>query len=665
MTTNGTFVAVGYNVDSSNIGFSTDGGENWTVASDTGGLFLDNGFYYASGIAYGYNSDGSGVFVAVGYNTDSSNIGFSLDDGKNWTVATDNAGLFINNGGYGVAYGITPDGSGVFVAVGSSSDDSKKLGYSLDSGKHWTAATDTGDLLSGGYGYAISYGYNRDGSGVFVAVGYNTDTSNVGYSLDGGKHWIVANDIGSLFAYGSYGIAYGITPDGSGVFVAVGRSLDDSSNIALSTDGGVSWSIATDTGGLFINGGGYGVAYGYTPDGSGVFVALGLTTNNINIGFSLDGGQHWTAASDTGGLFAEGGAISGKGFGIAYGYNSDGSGVFVAVGYSGSDASNIGYSFDGGVSWTVATDSASLFIGGSGTAVAYSPTPTPTPTPITNAMILTFANISLNKIVLPLLQIAGQTLVPFTGTVQVNWGDGVTNNSLTHTYSILSSNVTVSITLLTGTINGFGADSWPGRSKITGITQWGAWPDLFALNYLGGNALTYVPASVPSSVTDMSNMFFGAINFTSDLSQWDVSNVTDMEAMFYSASIFNSDLSRWNVGNVTNMQSMFYDAFIFNSDLSRWLVSNVTAMSNIFYDASIFNQDLSRWDVSNVSDMSYMFTGAGMNTLNYSVTLIGWSNLPNLQQNVYLDGPDTLYIAAQSAYNNLKDNKGWIFNSNI
>jgi hypothetical protein len=164
----------------------------------------------------------------------------------------------------------------------------------------------------------------------------------------------------------------------------VGNSTGDLSNIGYSPDGGQTWQVVDNTDGLFFGGSGQAIAYGYNLNGSGVFVAVGSSTNDLsNIGYSSDGGQTWQVASETNGLF-----FAERGLGIAYGYTPDGSGVFVAVGNSSNDLSNIGYSFDGGQTWRVASpgNPDGLFFGAYGNAIAFSielPLPPPTP-PISN-----------------------------------------------------------------------------------------------------------------------------------------------------------------------------------------------------------------------------------------------------------------------------------------
>ena len=79
--------------------------------------------------------------------------------------------------------------------------------------------------------------------------------------------------------------------------------------------------------------------------------------------------------------------------------------------------------------------------------------------------------------------------------------------------------------------------------------------------------------------TSMYYGFFGCNNLTgfSATDKPDLSNVEVMSYMFYDAIAFNGDISNWNVSNVTNMDGMFSEATSFNQDLSQWCVRKITA----------------------------------------------------------------------------------------
>ena len=122
-----------------------------------------------------------------------------------------------------------------------------------------------------------------------------------------------------------------------------------------------------------------------------------------------------------------------------------------------------------------------------------------------------------------------------------------------------------------------------------------------------------------SGITDMSELFSGdnidkisiiSNKYNGDISKWDTSNVTDMSGMFYCAINFNQPIGEWDVSNVTDMSNMFYYAESFNQPIGDWNVSMVTEMSHMFGDAHRFNQSISNWDVNMVTNMRYMFYNA-------------------------------------------------------
>ena len=131
-----------------------------------------------------------------------------------------------------------------------------------------------------------------------------------------------------------------------------------------------------------------------------------------------------------------------------------------------------------------------------------------------------------------------------------------------------------------------------------------------------------------SNVTAMASMFFGAVKFNSDISNWDVSNVTNMGWMFNRAESFNIDISHWNTNKVNQMGTMFYWAKNFNQPIGTWDTSNVTNMLYMFGWATNFNQPIGNWNTSNVKEMGQMF----FNAKSFNQDLSHWnvSNVINM-----------------------------------
>jgi len=227
-------------------------------------------------------------------------------------------------------------------------------------GNTWTpAATVTGVSGKGGItssGRDVAYGKDNLGAGLWVAVGQG---GVIAKSTDGNV-WTPAatstyGNVGGLTS--GYGVAYGKDNLGGNLWVAVG----DGGVIAKSTDGNV-WTPAATVTGVSGKGGltsGYGVAYGKDNLGAGLWVAVG---DGGLIAKSTDGNT-WTPAASKGGL-------ANRGYGVAYGKDNLGAGLWVAVGYYGG---LIAKSTDGNT-WTPAATSADGSKGGItdvGEGVAY------------------------------------------------------------------------------------------------------------------------------------------------------------------------------------------------------------------------------------------------------------------------------------------------------
>ena len=98
---------------------------------------------------------------------------------------------------------------------------------------------------------------------------------------------------------------------------------------------------------------------------------------------------------------------------------------------------------------------------------------------------------------------------------------------------------------------------------------------------------------------------FGAIE------DWDVHLVTSMRGLFRDQGDFNEDIfSHWNTSSVTDMSEMLYGASRFNQPVEKMDTSKVTDMRAMFAKASSFNQPVEGMDTRSVTEMRYMFLGA-------------------------------------------------------
>ena len=261
-------------------------------------------------------------------------------------------------------------------------------------------------------------------------------------------------------------------------------------------------------------------------------------------------------------------------------------------------------------------------------------------------------------------------LLPFRGAtnVVIDFNDGTTpvtrtiGNDMTYTYA---SPGTYQIKI-TGSMTGYGSGSSqfntytvPNR-LLKSVIQWGD-TGVTSLSgaFFEADNLTYVPADLPSTVTDLSflfrdksanwsgsmanistwntsnvtnfqSTFHGAVGFGNslDITGWDTSSATNMREMFHGATSFNQNISTWNVGLVQNMLSMFERASLFNQPIGSWNVSSATNMSLMFRLAVVFNQPLNTWDVSQVTNFSSMFYGAS--AFNQDLNLWDTSSATNM-----------------------------------
>ena len=210
----------------------------------------------------------------------------------------------------------------------------------------------------------------------------------------------------------------------------------------------------------------------------------------------------------------------------------------------------------------------------------------------------------------------------------INWGDGTTENKTgtsTHNY-VSTGTYTIAIY---GGLKSISLDLDPGN-KVQSLLQWGDinWTSLS--NILRGTVnLVDLTSDIPNltNVT-LLNLSFSQSNYTgNNIAKWNTKNITNMGFCFAANYVFNQPIGSWDVANVTTMGNMFYNASSFNQDLSNWNVNKVSIMDRMFENATSFNQDLSVWPLRTSGvQMVSMLDNCGMNTENYSRTLIGWAN---------------------------------------
>ncbi|WPO92339.1 BspA family leucine-rich repeat surface protein [Chryseobacterium sp. HR92] len=191
-----------------------------------------------------------------------------------------------------------------------------------------------------------------------------------------------------------------------------------------------------------------------------------------------------------------------------------------------------------------------------------------------------------------------------------------------------------------------------------------------------------------SKVTDMSRTFLGATNFNQNINSWDTTKVGNMSYMFAEAVSYNEPMTSWKTGSVTDMSFMFHFDPYFNQNISNWNTAKVVNMEHMLHRCYEFSHNLENWDVSTVSNMdlmlkettSYnhslekwnlnslttafsMLTSSGLDCVNYSNTLMGWSNNSNTPDNINLGDVSALVYSgtATPSRNLLLNTKGWVF----
>jgi len=276
-------------------------------------------------------------------------------------------------------------------------------------------------------------------------------------------------------------------------------------------------------------------------------------------------------------------------------------------------------------------------------------------------------------------------ILPMTAGPTVDWGDGNTDTTNTHTYTT-GGIYTVTIS---GTINTFRFANTGDRRKITDVSNWGGFvlsnnsifkgcvnldisaTDAPIITPTSFNGLFYQCTSLTtpdfsawdtSTVTDTRSMFYQATSFNGDVSTWDMSNVIyiginqNFAGMFESATAFAGDISNWDLSSVLRADKFAFNATNFSSDVSGWVIPASWFSMNKMFQNSGMDSDLSSWDITGITILNNFLTGGQMSTANYDATLIGWaaqlpitySGIIDMGGSTY-DSGDAAVVAARNA----------------
>jgi surface protein len=258
-----------------------------------------------------------------------------------------------------------------------------------------------------------------------------------------------------------------------------------------------------------------------------------------------------------------------------------------------------------------------------------------------------------------------------TLTQIVQWGKAIGWTSFQSAFNNCSQNVLLPLDL-PRVADGYAANVTNMNSMFRGASSFNRNISSWNTSLVTNMGLVFMEASSfnqdigswdTSSVTAMTDMFLNATVFNQDIGGWNTSSVTTMSRMFGSATAFNQDIGGWNTSSVTNMGNMFGSATAFNQNIGGWNTSSVTSMLNMFSNATSFNQDLGSWSLRTAGvNITDMLRSCGMNTENYSRTLIGWAN--GVSANANLPANRSLGATGRS-YDNVAYVSGQTYNDAV
>ncbi|MDC6363319.1 MULTISPECIES: BspA family leucine-rich repeat surface protein [Flavobacteriaceae] len=136
---------------------------------------------------------------------------------------------------------------------------------------------------------------------------------------------------------------------------------------------------------------------------------------------------------------------------------------------------------------------------------------------------------------------------------------------------------------------------------------------------------------------------------------------------FAFAGCSNLDVKANDIPDLSRIQWGFAGMFLEcsslmgNSSMNQWDVSEVDDMSYMFLDAENFDQALDKWNVGQVRYMGRFLDNSGISIRNYDKTLMGWEQLPTLQNGVALNANVAQFCISETERQSIIDNYGWTF----
>ena len=259
--------------------------------------------------------------------------------------------------------------------------------------------------------------------------------------------------------------------------------------------------------------------------------------------------------------------------------------------------------------------------------------------------------------------------LPWIGTYDVDWGDGVVETGLvdtqTHTYASAGT-YDVKVTAVSGKIE-FRYVGDP--LKLLDIKNWGTcqWTSL-QNSFFECKNITNISAIDTPDFSIMNNLKFSFYNCSNlismDVSTWDVSNVIEAEVAFQSCVNLETlnGIENWTfqVLNINGLKSTFRDCRKFNSNIGGWTYVG-PILENVLNNCDMFNHSLANWDLTTVNFGSPIIlpNATGISQANYDETLISWASqsLPS-NKTLNMGGSQYSYEAA-AARQTLIDTYGW------